>query len=179
MQDTQLLPTRIDPKYIIPFTGYPVIITQGYNGPYSHKGREINGRIRRNDCYSIDFALPLETTIIASRAGIVNLVETFFDECYLGLNPNKGRVSTNFITIDHLDGTGAIYAHLEKQGELVQRKQFVEQGQPIAITGLSGWIGPIPHLHFAVFKKRKTRRTTVPINFENYHGPLEHSTLMS
>ncbi len=50
--------------YIIPFKS-EVVISQGYNGPWSHR------KIREDTdySYSVDFALPVNTDIVAARSG--------------------------------------------------------------------------------------------------------------
>jgi len=101
------------------------------------------------------------------------------DTAYEGTDPDIGNRltfgSTNFVAISHDDGTTAIYSHLIKYGALVSRKGItIDQGQPIAITGKSGWVGPNPHLHFQVIDEEYK---TIPVYFEDYDGQLDHANL--
>ena len=100
------------------------------------------------------------------------------DWVYKGLDPEVGNsrpMMTNFIQIEHDDGTVALYSHLGKD-VLVRTGREVALGDVIAITGESGWIAEVPHLHFQVntedFKK------TLPILFRDYRGSLDHDTLV-
>ena len=41
-------------------------------------------------------------------------------------------------------------------------------------TGRSGWIGGVPHLHCHV----RESDLTLPVEFIDYHGSLDHQTLL-
>jgi murein DD-endopeptidase MepM/ murein hydrolase activator NlpD len=71
---------------------------------------------------------------------------------------NKG----NKILILHADGTIANYVHLDFNGALVDVGDLVTAGQPIGISGMTGFT-TIPHLHFVV---HKARGETVPVYFQ-------------
>jgi uncharacterized repeat protein (TIGR01451 family) len=69
----------------------------------------------------------------------------------------------NWLIIDHGDGTASLYLHLKNGGALVGKGpdgkpqgQRVEQGDPVAYSGNSGYSYPCPggvnHLHFQVQK---------------------------
>lgn len=50
----------------------------------------------------------------------------------------------------------------------------------IARTGLSGWIGPVPHLHFAALRYGpQMGRQSIPTVFNDYQGLLEHEELLN
>ncbi len=78
---------------------HDVIISQGFNGPFSHN--IIDDLDLR---YCLDFALPIETEIRAARDGIA-LVYRGNGDCYRGLDPEKGRSisPTSFIKLKHED----------------------------------------------------------------------------
>jgi len=176
-----------DRDYRIPFTEHPIVIIQGYGGPYGHH------RIRPTTdyTYSVDFALPPGTPVRAAKSGKVFHFNDKANECYQGMDINVGKRCRrlNFIQIQHDDKSIASYLHLEQ--ESVQRLQLekgqrVNQGDVIARTGLSGWIGPIPNLHFMVHDDIRIRNArgahckilkTKPVQFENYNGPLSHIDL--
>lgn len=176
-------------KYLLPLlpfniTKAPVRISQGNNGPWSHylTRREIPGypsKLAEADLtYAVDFALPLRSEVIAAKNGRVLNFWLESDYCYEGLDPQIGNnlppMSTNFIAILHADRTIAWYTHLDK-AMILNKNKTVNAGEIIALTGKSGWIAEVPHLHFQVNKLLKS----IPIAFENYHGSLDHQTLIN
>lgn len=109
--------------------------------------------------YALDFQIPIGDTICASRNGyVVGVVEKHSkhgrDKSY--------RDFANYITMYHDDGTFSQYVHLDKNGVLVEVDDYIEKGQPIAISGHTGW-STEPHLHFAVFKVVPFAFQSVPI----------------
>ncbi len=168
-------------EYILPFPTRPVIITQGYDGPISHKRR---GNL--DYTHSLDFKLDTGTRILAAKGGVITLLWDRDSNFYTGLDPRQAFIG-NFLEIRHEDGSFSHYQHLEKrsvQALGLQIGQQVEQGQPIGLTGLSGWIGPYPHLHFMVYRSRLEKLKgpsrhleTFPVSFQDYDGPLKHCEL--
>lgn len=164
------------PGYIIPFTRRPISISQGYNGHYSHFAR-LMGRSIVDDRFSLDFKLPPGTPVLAAMSGVVVGAIDSSSEYYGGLDFDKGvKTPPNFVTIRHDDGTKTFYAHLAKNSLEVRSGQSVKQGQVIAETGKSGWVGPLPHLHFEAYID-STLRKSFPVVFEDYAGPLEHKII--
>lgn len=170
--------------YVIPFRDVPVRILQGFNGPISHLAFEVRGPLSalvQDHRFSLDFALPLGTPVRVAKAGIVKSVATQHDLWYGGLDLSIGAsLAPNSIYVVHDDETQTVYSHLAQWSAQVMTRERVEQGQVLALTGLSGWIGPEPHLHFAAltFFERTIQRRTFPVEFDNYRGPLEHKVLM-
>jgi murein DD-endopeptidase MepM/ murein hydrolase activator NlpD len=166
---------KTEEGFILPFEG-AINISQGYNGPYSHFAYSSgSARLFHDMRFCLDFAVPTETEILAARSGIVYAAIDVNDDFYQGVDSEIGlNVRTNFLLIAHKDRTLTLYSHLAKDGIVVRRGQHIEQGQPLARTGLSGWVGPRPHLHFALLKD--TRRS-LPVIFDDYSGPLEHKLL--
>ncbi|MBI1970585.1 M23 family metallopeptidase [Candidatus Woesearchaeota archaeon] len=168
--------------YRLPFQG-EVRIIQGHNGPLSHRSFKtvIDGHpgLLQDDRFSLDFGLPLETVVLAARAGEVYFCSDKYHECYRGTDFDKGmKMSPNVVYLQHPDRTFTVYSHLAAGSLLVQNNEAVEQGQPLARTGLSGWIGPEEHLHFAALNMSAFYvRSTFPAFFEDYEGPLEHEEL--
>jgi murein DD-endopeptidase MepM/ murein hydrolase activator NlpD len=102
--------------------------------------------------------MAIGTKILAARAGtVVNVVQTFDG---IGLK-------SNYIMIEHEDGTRAMYAHIKKNGSLVKIGDPVEQGQLIAFSGMVGQTIN-PHLHFVVLNKNET--ASLPITFSDVPG---------
>ncbi len=77
----------------------------------------------------------------------------------------RGQLYGNYIMMVHSDGIATLYAHLSRT--LVQQDQFVNQGDPIGLSG--GMVGSLgaglstgPHLHFEV------RKDGIPVNPLDY-----------
>lgn len=133
---------------------------------------------------AVDFALPLGTPVQVAREGRVRDFWLNSDWFYEGLDPEIGNnppiMSTNFVIVEHGDGTETWYSHLSKQ-RFVQRDQVVSRGDIVGVTGRSGWIGQIPHLHFHVFevlREKGIEFRTIPMTFQDYSGSLDHETLL-
>lgn len=163
-------------EFGLPFeAGHEILISQGFHGPWSHKELAPNFDLT----YSVDFAVPLGTTVLAAEAGETIMVYDMSEKSYRGVDPQVGNKLpfgvTNFIFIEHVGGVISVYSHLAKSSALVVPGQRVALGQEIAKTGLSGWVGPKPHLHFQVFERDSYK--SLPFKFKGYEGPLEHSRL--
>ncbi|HEU4496326.1 MAG TPA: M23 family metallopeptidase, partial [Flavobacterium sp.] len=116
----------------------------GYSGNFSH-----NEGISR---YALDFSLKIGDTVCAAESGyVVGLVEKY---------QNSGRDSSwrdyaNFITIYNPEtGLFTEYVHLKHNGALAAIGNFVNAGQPIALSGMTGWT-TVPHLHFVAYFRNK------------------------
>ena len=128
--------------YIMPVSG---LITQGWNGAFSHK-----------DTLAIDISGPnfTGTPIVAAKTGKV--VRSANDGLH---NAGYG----NFVVIEQDEGGFAYYAHLSKT--IVRDGEMVKQGQLIGNAGNTG-DSTNPHLHFEV-KKRIRGAETLPFYFVN------------
>ena len=92
--------------------------------------------------YGYDFVMDIGTVVTAARSGTV-------------VHANDGaqdgdRNNTNLVTIEHEDGTVALYSHLTLNGVLVTAGQFVSAGDTIGLSGDTGNTGGLPHLHFSL-----------------------------
>lgn len=145
---------RTNPLYRLPFdtNRHPVVITQGYRGQHSH----YKYHPQADYSFALDFGLPFGTEVLASRAGRVTTLFDSTTKFYRGLD--RAQVSflfANVVEIEHDDGTIDHYQHLQKGFGAtlgITEGMSVLQGQPIALTGESGWVGPHPHLHFMVYR---------------------------
>jgi len=105
--------------------------------------------------HAIDFVLPEGTKILAPKAGFV--VDIKVDSKQGGPNPKYDDIKyLNYMTIQHNNGEFSQYAHLKYKGALVKVGDKVKKGQPIAISGNTGF-STTPHLHFQVFKLNNTK----------------------
>jgi len=138
-------------RYALPFPmGRSYKLIQGFNGSFSHT--------KQRSRYALDFRMPKGDTVCAAREGLVVWTEGKHGDG--GKDPaliNKA----NRVIIMHDDGTLGLYLHLVKNGILVRIGQEVNRGQPIGLSGNSGY-STEPHLHFAVLEDI----TSVPIRFK-------------
>jgi hypothetical protein len=143
----------LDRQFVhVPFPeGAEIGITQGNHGYFSHGGYA---------AYALDWKVPEGTVVVAARAGrVLDLREDSDSGC--------GEVScadqANFLVLDHGDGSFGQYWHLQQDGALVEVGEIVGRGQPIALSGNTGW-STGPHLHFQV---RDTLDQSLPLYFED------------
>jgi hypothetical protein len=122
----------------LPFpAGFEVEIGQGYDGYLSHYD---------TSRYAVDFPVPEGTSVVAARSGLVWHIKEDSDiSCDTEECINDG----NYVIIDHGDGTFAAYYHLQKDGALVAPGEKVCKGQPIGLSGNTGF-STGPHLHFDI-----------------------------
>ena len=115
-------------------------IVQSFGGKFSHN--------KPHSRYAIDFGMAIGDTITAARDGIVFFVKEDSDEhCRTRKCVSKG----NKVLILHNDGTMAHYVHLDFEGAIVEVGDKVRVGQPIAISGMTGFT-TTPHLHLVMYK---------------------------
>ncbi|KAG1580522.1 hypothetical protein G6F46_015500 [Rhizopus delemar] len=66
----------------------------------------------------------------------------------------------------------ALYGHLQAGGMRVRRGQAVQAGQPIGLSGNSGY-SSAPHLHFVVQVNRGMGLRSVPVRIFAAQGQLQ------
>jgi len=150
--DTQYVYTMPIPR------GKDYRILQGYNGRFSH--------YRDYNRYAIDFGMPVGDTIYAVRGGMVGYL---FEDSSVGGNHEAYLNYSNTIMILHDDGTVAQYSHLQKDGVLIDLVQRVRDGQPIGISGETGFTSGA-HLHFNLMKPTPKELVSIPLDFEQHPG---------
>lgn len=134
--DCGAYPAQATSLYILPWRvgeSYEIIRTTSHY-TRGNRGVGLNG---------IDIRMPIGTTIVAARAGIVVAVQEDYAD------GNGVDLQENYVFIKHNDGTMGRYFHLTRQGALVEVGDSVQQGDVIARSGNSGDSGE-PHLHFDV-----------------------------
>lgn len=142
--------------YALPFpAGKKYRIIQGYFSRFTHKERA-----------ALDFNMRRGDTISAARDGVVVRVKE--DGTKGGLN-KKYRSHGNNIVIQHPDGSRAGYWHLQHNGALVNMGDTVRKGQPIALSGKTGYAF-VPHLHFLVWTSHNGQWQQVATRFNTNKG---------
>lgn len=148
--------------YSLPYrNGKSFRVGQSFDGTFSHSG---------NIRYSVDFMMPLKTQVHAARGGYVVQLK---EDSNRGGASDEFKNESNFVVIEHNDGTFAEYAHLSKDGVLVRVGQKVMEGQLIGLSGNTGYSSG-PHLHFMVLKVNEDgTNMTLPVRFKTRSGIVE------
>jgi len=153
-----LFPDQASSPYVLPYpVGKAYICSQGYDRRSTHAGQEF--------FYAVDFAMAIGTPITAARNGtVLAVVDHFGDEEY-GFTTHS-----NYVIVDHSDGSFGRYVHLTRNGASVKQGQIVSAGDLIGHSGSSGSPGH-PHLHFDVTQGNSLPSAqTVPVCFRNTIG---------
>ena len=164
-------------EYILPYqVGMSFGILQGNCGPVTHKPNCFVAGAPCGDLrYAYDHDTPIGTVVLASRGGTVVSVTDNFP------NSTLDPAQTNFISIQHSDGTFGRYLHNSPNTAMVMVGQIVSQGDPIALSGDSGFTSGFPHIHFDVVLRQSptcmvnvnfVSCLTLPITFRNAN-PLD------
>ena len=149
----------VSARYAYPFPrGRSYRVMQAYNGSFSHDDD--------GSRYAIDFALPVGDTVAAARAGVVVRA---IDHHTRGGNDPALRDYGNFVTLYHADGMMSQYVHLAPGGALVAWGDSVRAGEPVGISGATGFTSR-PHLHFNVVRPGPGAGVSVPVRFESADG---------
>jgi murein DD-endopeptidase MepM/ murein hydrolase activator NlpD len=151
-------PSASDPRppaqgspYKLPWQGgVRRFVPQGNRSFVSHRGSHL---------YAYDFWMPIGTVVLAAREGTVTRVEVNHD--------GFGALS-NYVKVEHADGTSAMYAHIRKDGALVKHGEPVRQGQPLAYSGMVGQT-LYPHLHFVVIGRNEE---PIAMTFADVHDGI-------
>jgi hypothetical protein len=150
-----------------------VKVGQG-NGPnaFSHTG---------NQLYAFDFSMADKSTIYATRGGLVgDVVESNtmnFNPC-ADNNGNgikgdeedkKADGPTNYVRIDHPDGTYSYYAHVDTNSVIPAQGDTIKRGAQLAKVGNIGRsCGPHLHYQVSIDKTNTVYGQTKQICFEGF-----------
>ncbi|WP_144283781.1 M23 family metallopeptidase [Chryseobacterium echinoideorum] len=131
-------------------------IIQGNKGSFSHNTNYSK--------YAVDIDLKVGDTITSANDGFVVGVVKDYE---FGKNDKKWQDFANFITIYHpQNGFFTQYVHLKKHGSLVKVGDYVKRGQPIGLSGATGYLDG-EHLHFNVLVPEKNETLiSIPFYFE-------------
>ncbi|MDP2958316.1 MAG: M23 family metallopeptidase [Longimicrobiales bacterium] len=151
--------TRPDPTilYAMPFGGEQPQQLVATFGSWTHRGENF---------FSLDFALPGGTPVLAARSGVVAIVQ---DSLPGGGEEGELIGKANLVVVGHSDGTLASYAYLST-GIAVAVGDSVARGQFLGLSGSGGALG-LPHLHFHVGKRlTRAENRTIRVLFESPTG---------
>jgi hypothetical protein len=146
----------IDPPFPVSSTFF---ISQGFNGTETHNTPD--------STYAIDIVMPIGTTVLAARDGIVMDVEEDFNRS--GSDLQEFADKANHVRILHGDGTMAVYAHLDLASVQVRAGGRVRAGQVIARSGNTGF-STGPHLHFVIQQNVGMQLQSVPFHLNQPEG---------
>ena len=152
--------TSNDADYAMPFGPGRYVVMQGPRGTFSHSA----GSGSEN---AVDWTVPEGTIVCAARDGRVVGVR---QDSNIGGADQRFRPFANYIIVKHDDGTFAEYVHLQKDGAMVKLGDDVATGQPIGLSGQTGFASK-PHLHFDVFQAIDgKRKQSLPFRLKTNHG---------
>jgi len=149
----------VDPPFP---AGESYVISQGFNGTKTHD--------HPDSTYAIDITMPIGTTILAARAGVIMDVEEDFNRA--GTDMHSFADKANHVIILHDDGTMALYAHLDLASVSVRAGARVRAGQPIARSGNTGFSSG-PHLHFVIQQNVGLEIRSIPFQFYQPDGSAD------
>lgn len=146
-------------RYALPYArGTTHRVAQGYGGGGTHRG-----------IYAIDWTMPVGTPVHAARPGLVVAVRDTMEGSGIS-RYMQGR--SNFVFVEHSDGTIGLYGHLQAESAAVAVGDTVRRGQMIARSGNTGYSSG-PHLHFEVFRlSENLRPVTLPVRFDVETAPV-------
>ncbi len=150
--DPRALPS--DYVYRLPWAAGQFSVLQGFHGNFSHRG---------SNEFAVDFDCPVATQVLAARPGVIvaaNAAAQGSGTTQEFLDYKK----TNFVLVQHDDGTLGEYMHLSPSGIEVKPGQRVERGTPLALSGNTGF-SSTPHLHFGVMTAGEDGLTARSIPF--------------
>ena len=156
-----------DHLYAVPFGGDSRReLIQGFKGTDTHLA---------SMRYSLDFAMPEGTPVLAARAGTVLYLQDAFT---VGRADPDLLERANLVVVAHGDGTMASYGHLTP-GIPVSVGDTVAEGDVLGLSGLTGFTGQ-PHLHFHVGRRMlRAPGRTIPIKLKGRGGRLLDLTVGS
>lgn len=140
-------------KYQLPYakeSAYTVV--QGANEQFSHK-----------NTFAFDFSMPEGTSVHAMRSGQIFDMKLDEEE---GCPEDGCERMANYIKIVHYDGTVADYRHLAPNSSSRRVGDFVNTGQFIGRSGMTGKLHePILHAEVQILSRDLSEYVSSPIEF--------------
>lgn len=143
----------LDHKYQLPYAKESAyMVVQGANEEFSHKNK-----------FAFDFLMPERTSVHAMRGGQIFDMKLDEDE---GCPEDFCEGMANYIKIVHYDGTVADYRHLAPNSSSRRIGDFVNAGQFIARSGMTGKLKePILHVEVQILSRDLSEYVSSPIEF--------------
>jgi murein DD-endopeptidase MepM/ murein hydrolase activator NlpD len=131
------MPASAVPALRLPFPcGQSYQVTQDHNGG-SHTGK---------GAWAWDFGIGVGGVVTAPADGTIRMVR--MDSTRHGCDSAYAN-DANYVVLDFGDGTEALFLHMKANSSRVSVGDQVQQGDPIAEVGNSGWVCGT-HLHFQI-----------------------------
>lgn len=121
--------------------------------------------------YAIDYKADIGTPVLAAKGGEV--IKMKKSGKHIDLKDVKdlplseviklAQENTNFVAIEHGDGTYTEYIHLDKVA--VKEGDKVKPGDRLGEVGLTG-VTSAPHLHLNVVKIKNKKAKSIPFRFK-------------
>ena len=161
------LPAEAVPSLKLPFPcGTSYQITQDHNGG-SHTGK---------GAWAWDFGIGVGGVVTAPADGTIRMVKQ--DSTRHGCSQEYAN-DANYVVLDFGDGTEALFLHLRANSSRVSVGDQVQQGDPIAEVGNSGWVCGT-HLHFQIQNSCSSWWCqSIQASFETHGDPLYPETVTS
>ena len=163
------IPSEI-PSLQLPFPrGKTYQIIQGFEGEFSHA-------LSSYSRYALDFEMKEGDTICGVSDGYVVGSVAGYSK---GGKSKKWEAYGNFLTLYHPEGNFYTqYVHLQHNGILVKLSERIKQGQPIALSGNTGY-STVPHLHFNVLIPTNETEglKSAPYSFKKYPENLLYENI--
>ncbi len=133
-------------------------VSQSCNGSFTHSG---------HSQYAIDFKMPVDTPVHAAREGLVVDIK---EDSSIGGNSKSYIEHSNYIIIEHPDGTLGEYHHVKHNGVIVNLGQYIHKGDLIGYSGNTGYTRGA-HLHFIVRTANDVGKSiSIPSQFSTNNG---------
>jgi murein DD-endopeptidase MepM/ murein hydrolase activator NlpD len=108
--------------------------SQGNNGDFTHSGG-----------FAYDMRAPLDQTILAARAGRVELVQ---ESRSVQCTDRDSCPGSNHMWVRHEDGSVGEYVHMPEDSIVPEEGDYLRRGEVVGPVGVVGF-STGPHLHFA------------------------------
>jgi murein DD-endopeptidase MepM/ murein hydrolase activator NlpD len=141
-------------------------ITQGHNG-----GSHVD-----EGSWAWDIGVPEGADVAAPADGVVRMVR--MDSTEGGCSSAFGN-SANYVIVDFMDGTEALFLHLAPNSSTLAVGDAVSQGDVVGKVGLTGWVCGA-HLHFQIQNTCASWWCqSIPSSFVDYGDPAPGTMVVS
>jgi murein DD-endopeptidase MepM/ murein hydrolase activator NlpD len=124
--------------------------------------------------FAFDFAMADKSTIYATRGGIIgDLVESNTKNANPCTQGQSADAPSNYVRVDHQDGTYSYYAHVDTNSVIPQGGDTVQRGDPLAkVDNIGRSCGPHLHYQVSIDNTKTIYGQTTQICFEVVFFPI-------